>query len=153
MEFIENKKNNISKILWYIVIVLFALLIYKTYLYNDYRNYVVKHLKKANFYEGLKELQNDAKEYAQKINMEIKEYYFMPLEHNFLVIGNGGMYNNKKVYAISLYFYPTDTINYFSGYLDEEDYITDYEEFKKLKESDLIYRLNDEKLEKLYKKV
>lgn len=152
MKLKNNIKNSISKILWYVVIILFSLSIYKVYLYNEYRWYVIKHLKKANFYEGLKELQNDSKEYAQEINMKIKEYYLMPLEQNFLVIGNGGMYKNKKVYGIVLKFYFSDHYRVIND-IKEESYITDYEEFKKLKESSLIYKLNDNKLEELYKKV
>ncbi|NYV28526.1 hypothetical protein HP397_06895, partial [Streptobacillus felis] len=124
----------------------------KIYSYYEYKKYVVNYIKKANYYDGLKILQEDAKEYAKEINMNIKEYYFMPMEKRFIVIGDNGIYNNKKVYGIILTFYFSDYATNVH-YIDEESYILDYEEFINLKKSDLIYELDDEKLEELYKKV
>ncbi|NYV28469.1 hypothetical protein HP397_06610, partial [Streptobacillus felis] len=125
----------------------------KIYSYYEYKKYVVNYIKKANYYDGLKILQEDAKEYAKEINMKIKGYYLIPLDREFIVIGDGGIYNGEKVYAISLYLYSKDQIDYYSRKVNEGSYITDFKEFNNLKKSDLIYELDDEKLEELYKKV
>lgn len=96
------------KKLWSIVFVLFFLFLYKLYLYNDYKYYVSEYNKYSNYYYALKILQEDSKEYAKEVNFKIKEYYFIPSKGEFIVIGEDGFYNGKKIYGIYLKFYSGD---------------------------------------------
>lgn len=152
MKLINNIKNRISKILWYVVIILFSISIYKVYLYYNYKKYVKEYLKDSNFYYELKFLQKEFKEYAQENKLKIKEYYFMPIDRRIIITIDDTDYKNKKVYGIILRFYTDDNNREFEN-IKDNSFIVDYEEFKKLKESSLIYKFNDAQLEELYKKV
>lgn len=149
------KKKKV-KVLWFLVFIFFCLSVYKVKSYKKYKYYVSEYNKHSNYYYAIDILRHNSNYYAKKINFQIKEYYFMPLEGEFIAVGNGGKYEGKEVYGVLLKFNTRDDMKTF--FSDDEDklekiYITDKKELDKIKESKLVYKFNYEQITDLLIKI